>query len=100
VPSEANFAPFAHLPNHVPLDKGAKASVRALNPLQKAWKEAKAEMFAGRMTKPDAEDRYTLNHLIWYEATGFKRPYPGETTVRPPTAFKYRLARGNGDLDD
>jgi hypothetical protein len=31
VPSEANFAPFAHLPNHVPLDKGAKASVRALN---------------------------------------------------------------------
>jgi hypothetical protein len=38
--------------------------------------------------------------LVWYEATGFKRPYPGGTTVRPPTDFKYRLARRTGDLDD
>ena len=53
-------------------------------------------MFAGKMTRPDAEDPDTLNHLIWYEATGFKRPYPGEKTVRPPTEFK-KSAAGKPD---
>ena len=32
--------------------------------------------------KPDSVDADTLNHLDWYEATGFQKPYPGEATVR------------------
>ncbi len=101
MPPKANFRPWTHVPNIVPLNQGVQsASNEPLGPLEKAWRKTKAEMFAGRMTVPDAEDPYTVNHLIWSEATNFKRPYPGETTVRPPTDFKTRLARGSGDLDD
>jgi YVTN family beta-propeller protein len=100
-PPKSNFRPWTHVPNIIPLDQGvASASNEPLGPLQKAWKNAKAKMFAGRLTTPDAEDPDTLNHLIWYETTGFTRPYPGEKTVRPPTEFKNLLARRNGDLED
>jgi hypothetical protein len=57
-------------------------------------------MFAGKTTKPDSVDPYTLNHFDWYEATNFTRPYPGEATVRPPSDFADRLAHPNYDLDD
>ncbi len=59
--------------------------------MEKAWKAAKTAMFTGKSNKADSEDSYTLNHLIWYEATGFKRPYPGETKVRAPSAFGARI---------
>jgi hypothetical protein len=99
-PPKANFAPFTHLPNQVPLDMGVTvASNEPINGLKKAWRKAKLQMFAGKMTKPDSHDPDTLNHLIWYEATGFKRPYPGEKKVRPPTEFKYLASRNIVDLD-
>jgi len=88
-----NFAPWTHLPNQVPLDLGVTASLAPANNLELAWREAKKKMFAGKTNKPDSEDPYTLNHLIWYEATGFKRPYPGETKVRPPSDFAALMAR-------
>ena len=47
----------------------------------------KAQIFAGKLTKPDSEDPNTVNHLDWYEATGFTRPYPGEKKVLPASAF-------------
>lgn len=101
----ANFAPWTHVPNQVPLDEGVKATA-ALKPsspavmaLQKAWLRKKAEIFAGKLTKPDAEDPDTVNHLNWYLATAFKRPYPGETKVRPPSDFK-RPAPTKADVDD
>jgi YVTN family beta-propeller protein len=95
-----NFAPWNHVPNQVPLNAGVTASIAPASDLEKAWKKVKATMFAGKMTKPDSEDPYTLNHLIWYEATGFKRPYPGETRVRPPSEFADRLARPVEGDDD
>jgi hypothetical protein len=99
-PPKANFAPFTHVPNQVPLDMGVTvASNEPINGLKKAWRKAKLQMFAGKMTKPDSHDPDTLNHLIWYEATGFKRPYPGEKKVRPPTEFKYLASRNIVDLD-
>jgi hypothetical protein len=52
-----------------------------------AWLQKKAEIFAGKLTKPDSEDPDTVNHLNWYMSTGFTRPYPGEKTVRPPSEF-------------
>ena len=83
-PPPANFEPWTHVLNQVPLDQGVGAKeddttgsprVRAL---RKAWLQKKAEIFAGKLTKPDAEDPDTVNHLNWYLSTGFTRPYPGE----------------------
>jgi YVTN family beta-propeller protein len=87
-----NLTPWSHVPNQVPLNQGVNEARAPANDLEKAWRVAKAKMFAGKHNKADAEDPYTLNHLVWYEATGFKRPYPGETTVRPPSDFAARIA--------
>lgn len=97
---EGNFAPFKHLPNQIPLDKGVVPPPTAVSPLAKAWAQAKVQIFAGKSTKPDAEDQDTVNHLTWYEATDFKKPYPGETRVRAPSEFKDRLGHPAPDLDD
>jgi YVTN family beta-propeller protein len=97
MPEEENFKPFKHLPNQVPLDKGVAPATAKVSDMAKAWKKAKVKIFAGKSTKPDSEDPDTVNHLAWYEATNFKRPYPGETKVRPPTDFKDRLATREED---
>ncbi len=97
MPEEENFKPFKHLPNQVPLDKGVAPAIAKVSDMAKAWKKAKVKIFAGKSTKPDSEDPDTVNHLAWYEATNFKRPYPGETKVRPPTDFKDRLATREED---
>jgi hypothetical protein len=48
---------------------------------------------------PGSEDPDTVNHFNWYMATGFKRPYPGEKTVRPQSDFN-KPAPTTADLDD
>jgi hypothetical protein len=99
-PPPANFAPWTHVLNQIPLCTSSvpdcplpatataktkeSAKVRAL---RAAWLQKKAQIFAGKLTKPDSEDPDTVNHLNWYEATGFVRPYPGESKVRPPSDF-------------
>ncbi len=105
-PPTSNFKPWMHVRNQVPLNQGVgekevntKGSDR-LKALRAAWRQKKAEIFAGKLTKPDAEDPDTVNHLNWYEATGFKRPYPGESTVRPPSDFNNPAPAGDGDGDD
>ncbi len=94
-----NFEPWNHVPNQIPLNQGIIARNDKMSPLEKAWETAKVEMFKGKMQKPDSVDPYTLNHYIWYSATNFQRPYPGETMVRPPSEFASRLAHPNFDLD-
>src|SRR3984957_7934310 len=91
MPGPENFKPFNHLKNQIPLDQGVAPATAGLSDMAKAWKKAKVQIFAGKSTKPDAEDPDTVNHLTWYLATNFKRPYPGETKVRPPTDFADRL---------
>ena len=92
-PPAANFQPWTHVPNQVPLDQGVTASAAdttssaTVKALRAAWLQKKAEIFAGKLTKPDSEDPDTVNHLNWYMSTGFTRPYPGEKTVRPPSDF-------------
>jgi YVTN family beta-propeller protein len=98
MPEDKAFKPFNHLQNQVPLDKGVATA--AVGKMGKAWKQAKLRIFAGKSTKPDAEDPDTVNHLAWYEATNFKRPYPGEVKVRPPSDFQNRLATPKTDEDD
>ena len=71
----------------------------AVKALRAGWMKKKAEIFAGKQHIPDSEDPNTVNHLDWYEATNFTRPYPGEKTVRPASDFK-SAAPAKADNDD
>jgi YVTN family beta-propeller protein len=116
-PPKSNFAPVTHLPNEIPLDvdssgntiaaktSGATvaSSASSSSPVERlkaAWVQKKREIFAGKLTKPDSEDPNIVNHLNWYEATGFVRPYPGENRVLAPSEFKISSAPRVADLDD
>jgi YVTN family beta-propeller protein len=104
-PPKKNFAPWGHVPNQVPLNQGVgenevNKGSGTIKALRAAWQEKKEEIFAGKMTKPDAEDPDTVNHMNWYEATGYKRPYPGEKTVRPPSDFNNPAPAGDDDGDE
>ena len=105
-PPAENFEPWTHVPNQVPLNQGvgqnedhSKDSPK-VQALRAAWLRKKAQIFAGKLTKPDSEDPDTVNHLNWYMSTGFTRPYPGESTVRPPSEFNNPAPAGDGDEDD
>jgi YVTN family beta-propeller protein len=105
-PPAANFKPWKHVPNQVPLDQGVSSTVAntndstAVKALRAGWLQKKAEIFANKLHKPDAEDPDTVNHLNWYESTGFTRPYPGEKTVRPATEFHNPAPAGDDDDDN
>jgi len=102
-PPRENFRPWRHVPNQVPLEEGVVASAAdtkgspAVQALRKAWLEKKAQLFAGKLTKPDAEDPDAVNHFNWYMTTGFTRPYPGESKVRPPSDFNNPAPAGDTD---
>ena len=102
------FAPFNHLPNQVPLDKGvapaaATAASVGQTPAVALWprpgpRPKCKSLPASRPSLIPNPD--TVNHLNWYEATNFTRAYPGEKYVRPPSQFKNRFAQTKGDLDN
>src|SRR5208337_4449242 len=104
-PPLENFQPWTHVASQVPLDEGVTASAddKTSSPkvkaLRAAWLQKKAQIFAGKLTKPDSEDPDTVNHLNWYMSTGFTRPYPGEKTVRPASEFN-KPAPATTDSDD
>jgi len=104
-PPTENFLPWTHVPNQVPLNKGVSASddrptdKPRVKALRAAWLQKKAEIFAGKLTRPDSEDPEAVNHFNWYMSTGFVRPYPGEKTVRPPSDFNNPAPRGEDDDD-
>ena len=77
-----------------------KPNSPAVKALRAGWMKKKAQIFAGNYHKPDSEDTDTVNHLDWYEATGFTRPYPGEKKVRPASDFKPQGARSKATTDD
>ena len=113
-PPAENFKPWPHVPNLIALDQGVptethiaqntspkeNAQQEAENALKAAWMAKKAEVFAGKYHIPDSEDPVTVNHLDWYEATGFKIPYPGDKAVRPPSDFNNPAPAGDKDDDD
>ncbi|MGA2351800.1 MAG: bifunctional YncE family protein/alkaline phosphatase family protein [Terracidiphilus sp.] len=121
-PPADNFKPWTHVPNGIPLTTGvsqtptqtaipgASASVAvkpqtivaessAIKALRVGWMKKKVEIFAGKYQKPDSEDPNTVNHLIWYEATNYTRPFPGEKKVLPASAFN-KAAPAKVDDDD
>lgn len=104
-PPQSNFQPWSHVANAVPLNEGVGQIKENPNEspkakaLRAAWLQKKAQIFAGKLTKPDSEDPDTVNHLNWYMSTGFVRPYPGESTVRPPSDFNNPAPAGDADGD-
>ena len=104
-PPAANFLPWSHVQNVLPLDEGttAKLQLPTKDPnvlaLQDGWLKKKAEIFAGKYHTPDSEDPETVRHYNWYEATGFMVPFPGEKAVRPASDFN-RAALTTKDDDD
>jgi YVTN family beta-propeller protein len=118
-PPTEYFKPWTHVANGIALDTGvtqtptqtaipgamaAVATVPTMTPavkaLRTAWLKKKAQIFAGKYQKPDSEDTDTVNHLNWYEATGFTKPYPGEKKVRPASEFNRKAPAASADLDD
>ncbi len=115
------FLPWTHVPAAIPLNTGVsqtptqtiptcpsapaaktqtmRTESPAVKTLRAGWMAKKAEVFAGKQHTPDAEDIDTVNHLTWYEATGFTRPFPGEKTVRPASEFN-KPAPAKVDDDD
>jgi hypothetical protein len=67
--------------------------------LRASWQKKKEQIFAGKYHMPDAEDPEIVRHYNWYEATGFKVPYPGDKTVLPASAFN-NVASVKADQDD
>ncbi len=121
-PPPGNFLPWAHVANKVPLCYGVagytapsnitpnlntcnstsaalkdSAKVKAL---RAGWMKMKTEVFAAKYHTPDSLDPSTVSHFDWYEATGFKVPFPGEKKVRPASDFIHRPApKGDADGD-
>lgn len=93
-----DFTPYTVLPNQVPLNQMNPGSI-AEQEIERAWSLASTKMFAGKENKPDAENPNMLNHAIWYSATGFNRPYPGESKVLMPEAVAQQVASNDGDGD-
>jgi len=98
-----NLAPYDHLPAVIPLDRGPNlpaGKTVAYKPIEKAWLKATAEVMKGKYDKADAVDPNFLNHVIWYSATAWKRPYPGENKVLPPGPFVKAAKKYRADDDD
>ena len=97
-----DLTPFTHLPAAIPLDQGpglTGTKTGADTPLQRAWLAATWEVMKDKLTKADAADPDFLNHVTWYSATGWKRPYPGEKKLLMPERF-VRAAKRYHDDDD
>ena len=128
-PPAANFLPWTHVANGIPLNQGvtqtpaqpipapkvvaavkpmtgtpsktqvAAAQTALVKALRAGWMKKKAQVFAGKQHIPDSEDASTVNHLDWYESTNFVVPYPGESKVRPASEFTKKAPAGDNDGD-
>ncbi len=70
-----------------------------MTPIQRAWNVASNSMTKGKLGQADSVDETFLNHVIWYSATHWKRPYPGEARVEWPAAFVKAAAHKAPDTD-
>jgi hypothetical protein len=84
----------------VPTATATAKNLHKLKPIEKAWAVAKNKVFSGKQHMPDAEDPVVVNHWVWYEATGYTRPYPGEVKVRWPSDFRDRINAAHPEIDD
>ena len=103
---------FTNTPNFTPLEPRGQRRCRSTHGRDRLGQQRETERAwsapgmrgqdrrcsSGKTNKADSEDPYTLNHFDWYDATGYTRPYPGESKVRHPSEFAKNLARP--DFDD
>jgi hypothetical protein len=97
-----DLTPYDHLAATLPLNQGPDLPAGknlTYTPLQKAWLKATTEVMKGKYDKADAVDPNFLNHVIWYSATNWTRPYPGENKILTPGPF-IKAARKYSDDDD
>lgn len=96
-----DLTPYEHVEPTIPLDQGPglPGSELSYTPMQKAWLRASEEVMKGKYNKPDAVDPNFLNHVIWYSATNWTRPYPGENKVLLPGPFVKAAKKYSGDDD-
>ena len=98
-----DLSPYDHLAAVIPLDQGPDlpaGNTGAFTPLEKAWLKASATVMKGKYDKADAVDPNFLNHVTWYSATGWTRPYPGESKLLMPGPFVKAAKKYAGDDDD
>ncbi|MGA8531038.1 MAG: hypothetical protein WB622_15080, partial [Acidobacteriaceae bacterium] len=121
-PPAVNFLPWSHVANQVPLCYGVTgytaptnitpslntcssvtASVQdspSVRKLRAGWLRMKTQVFAAHYHMPDSLDPDMVSHFDWYEATGFKVPFPGEKKVRPASDFAKAALTTTMDSDD
>jgi YVTN family beta-propeller protein len=91
--NKPDFSAYDLLPNQVPLDLGVKAPAPAADKSVRgvlhstlsqwiAW--SRAQNFVGPETGADRANPAQLNRIDWYAATGWKRPYPGDSRILAP----------------
>ncbi len=108
-----DITPFSHVPASTPLNIGPGGTPIAgtgpanyamnmkMTPMQKAWNVASNTVTKGKLGKADTIDETFLNHVIWYSATNWKRPYPGEPKIQWPAGFvKAAALKMTSDSDD
>jgi YVTN family beta-propeller protein len=106
-----NLAPFNHQPANTALNVDPYGPIAGTGPataatlkkstLERAWMCASARVMQGKTNKADSVDENFLNHVIWYSATDWQRPYPGENRVEKPAPFlKAALKNSGKDVDD
>ncbi|MBV8806073.1 MAG: hypothetical protein JO042_13525, partial [Sinobacteraceae bacterium] len=108
--NKPNLAPFDHVPANTALNldpngpiagTGGPSFVSTKSRMQRAWMLASNKVMQGRLNKADSVDENFLNHVIWYSATDWKRPYPGESDIKAPGSFlKVARAKTARDSDD
>jgi len=109
-PSDWDFTPFTHLSPAIPLCTGAGSvgtcqQVAMADPVDpiaaKAWQLATNDKFATKSNRrADVIDANWLNHAIWYSATNYARPYPGEAKVKLPAEIQIASNGGDNDGDE
>src|SRR5579875_3196869 len=77
-----DYAPYNYLPNQVPLTETNPSVASITNPVQKAWAEWSAKQ---DYKTEDMAPMAAQNRDIWYSNTGWKTPYPGDSTVLLPS---------------
>jgi YVTN family beta-propeller protein len=104
-----DLAPFDHVaantalnldPNGPITGTGKASFAMSKTRMQKAWMAASNKVMKGKTNKADSVDENFLNHVIWYSATDWKRPYPGESKVEAPAPFLKVAALKKPDSDD